>query len=561
MRSLKEILKDEMKEDLAFYVEDLLDEEIKNKKDVIPLLEQKIKENFKDFVESEFNFDYLDTINQIKKCGESDTILEDELIDRNFLFFKDENLLEFPKDLDDILKSTFDKERQKKLLQAVIICYLDINRVIPKEFINKNYIEKFSLDISLEGFNDDFDFSDEFIYVGDLEDANMLYKEYKDVQYRILSNEELFATYSFNNEFIKKITGIVKDKQLSFDIDTFLRIGTLEEPSMIPKNLMKNFSISKKSAEKITKMYLKDFNKFRFIIERGRNMSDLFLDKLKSDAPNLKDKKEFTIEKLFKLTEMDEHYDINKESVLDYYETLKEIDFMTLCIKEEQPVEYDTFEPELITSCQLGIVYLDNKYQYLMPIELREIIDNHEKQQEKLEKKYENLFEIEDTIRNYIDMNGLISIDKLIELLDKNDIHLNKVELQELADYKRIKSIDEYLVDSVFETKDLFDVIKDAKDEKEEYKILNPNEYVDLKDELENILVNEDIEYERCLINELFYCIQFNAFNKKELNNLLRQHDITLSNSKLDDIFKKMDNLSKITSRWDLNGFSEIDVN
>ena len=38
-------------------------------------------------MDREFNFDYLDVLNEVKKNGSSNSILEDELIDRFFSIF------------------------------------------------------------------------------------------------------------------------------------------------------------------------------------------------------------------------------------------------------------------------------------------------------------------------------------------------------------------------------------------------------------------------------------------------------------------------------------------
>ena len=85
MRSLKTILERENQEDLELFASDYLEEHFTSKKEMIKSLEEKIKDEFAIFMDCEFNFDYLDVFNEVKKNSSSNSILEDELIDRFFL--------------------------------------------------------------------------------------------------------------------------------------------------------------------------------------------------------------------------------------------------------------------------------------------------------------------------------------------------------------------------------------------------------------------------------------------------------------------------------------------
>ena len=167
MRSLKTILERENQEDLELFASDYLEEHFTSKKEMIKSLEEKIKDEFAIFMDREFNFDYLDVLNEVKKNSSSNSILEDELIDRFFLFFKDDDNLEFPKELNDILQEKFNKAKQIQLLKAVVICYVDINNVIPVEFFQKNYIEKYSLDITIEDLNLEYPIRNGLILISD----------------------------------------------------------------------------------------------------------------------------------------------------------------------------------------------------------------------------------------------------------------------------------------------------------------------------------------------------------------------------------------------------------
>ena len=406
MRSLKTILERENQEDLELFASDYLEEHFTSKKEMIKSLEEKIKDEFAIFMDCEFNFDYLDVFNEVKKNSSSNSILEDELIDRFFLFFKDDDNLEFPKELNDILQEKFNKAKQIQLLKTVVICYIDINNVIPVEFFQKNYIEKYSLDITIEDLNLEYPIRNGLILISDANELEEFYNLYKQMDYRILSNEQLFKTLHVHKDLLTYIERIIKNKEKISKVYAFLTFKPTEDPNDVLGSLVEYFSINKN---------LDIAENIRFAALRGRNLNDSFLDTLKNDAAKIKSKEEFTLDKFIELTDLVNETDISKEDILESYNEITDIDERILEIIESEDVCYDTFDPKFLVEGKLGIALVNGEYKYLMPNELRRIVEKDKRLSEKLQKKYkDDFYEITYSITNYIQANVIISKEKLI---------------------------------------------------------------------------------------------------------------------------------------------------
>ena len=196
-----------------------------------------------------------------------------------------------------------------------------------------------------------------------------------------------------------------------------------------------------------------------------------------------------------------------------------------------------------------------------MPNELRRIVEKDKRLSEKLQKKYkDDFYEITYSITNYIQANGIISKEKLIELLKKTGIKLNENELNEIIEYKHLSVIENYIVDPIFD-QDSFDYIKNEKAKKDDYKIFDLDELINLKNEIEATLLQNDIEPEECIIDDIYYEIQFAIFNKKELKKILLEHEILINSKELNEIYKELESLSMIAPLWKLNGFSKNELN
>lgn len=561
MRSLKTILERENQEDLELFASDYLEEHFTSKKETIRYLEEKIKDEFAIFMDREFNFDYLDVLNEVKKNSSSNSILEDELIDRFFLFFKDDDNLEFPKELNDILQEKFNKAKQIQLLKAVVICYVDINNVIPVEFFQKNYIEKYSLDITIEDLNLEYPIRNGLILISDANELEEFYNLYKQMDYRILSNEQLFKTFHVHKDLLTYIEKIIKNKEKISKVYAFLTFKPMEDPNDVLGSLVEYFSINKKQAKMISSYYLDIAENIRFAALRGRNLNDSFLDTLKKEAAKIKSKEEFTLDKFIELTDLVNETHISKEDILESYNEITDIDELILEIIESEDVCYDTFDPKFLVEGKIGIALVNDEYKYLMPNELRRIVEKDKRLSEKLQKKYkDDFYEITYSITNYIQANGIISKEKLIELLKKTGIKLNENELNEIIEYKHLSVIENYIVDPIFD-QDSFDYIKNEKAKKDDYKIFDLDELINLKNEIEATLLQNDIEPEECIIDDIYYEIQFAIFNKKELKKILLEHEILINSKKLNEIYKELESLSMIAPLWKLNGFSKNELN
>ena len=144
--------------------------------------------------------------------------------------------------------------------------------------------------------------------------------------------------------------------------------------------------------------------------------------------------------------------------------------------------------------------------------------------------------------------------------MKKTGIKLNENELNEIIEYKHLSVIENYIVDPIFD-QDSFDYIKNEKAKKDDYKIFDLDELINLKNEIEATLLQNDIEPEECIIDDIYYEIQFAIFNKKELKKILLEHEILINSKKLNEIYKELESLSMIAPLWKLNGFSKNELN
>ncbi len=55
-------------------------------------------------------------------------------------------------------------------------------------------------------------------------------------------------------------------------------------------------------------------------------------------------------------------------------------------------------------------------------------------------------------------------------------------------------------------------------------------------------MLQNDIEPEECIIDDIYYEIQFAIFNKKELKKILLEHEILINSKKLNEIYKELEN-------------------
>lgn len=558
MKNLKEILENEDKEMLMIYAEDHLGIKFKDTKEGLKKIEENIKERFSDFMDESFNFDYLNMINEVKKNNESNSLLEDEFIDELFMFFDDDDNTLFPKELDDILRSKFTKEKQITLLKVVVFCYMDINIVMPEEFFNKNYIKKYNLDISLKDLDLDYTIVDGLMLINDRKELIDFYNNINDkCDYRILSDEDLLEAIKVRKELENVIVKEIKDKETIANIYHELTFVLPEYPESIAQNLANKYKISLKKANNIAEIYLDISQQMRFTLFRGRNAVDSMLDKCLETTISIKKREEFTVDKLLEINDLLKFQKIDKETLLESYKKVTEVDLLFLKVNESNDVNYDTFDIKNILNGRSYPVKLNGKLRYLMPIELKKIKDEKDKLKKSLEKKFnDNLFTIIYYIESYIEMNGIIKRDKLLELLEKNDIKITSKDLDEIMKYHKFDTEGDYLIDEVF-TDEAINDLSVLKDDFKDYKIID-DEQLDLKNEISELLTDYLIDAD-CLYEHIFYLIQFDSFNKKEFKNLLLEHNIHLNNKDLNDIYNELCDLSDITPLWTRNGFSRIE--
>lgn len=558
MKNLKEILENEDKEMLMIYAKDHLGIEFKDTKEGLKKIEENIKERFSDFIDESFNFDYLNMINEVKKNKKSNSLLEDEFIDESFMFFDDDDNTLFPKELGDILRSKFTKEKQITLLNVVVFCYMDINIVMPEEFFNKNYIEKYNLDISLKDLDLDYTFVDGLMLINDRKELIDFYNNINDkCDYRILSDEDLLEAIRVRKKLENVIVKEIKDKETIENIYHELTFVLPEYPESIAQNLANKYKLSLKKANNIAEVYLDISQQMRFTLLRGRNAVDSMLDKCLETTISIKKREEFTVDKLLEINDFLKFQKIDKETLLESYKKVTEVDLLFLKVNESNDVNYDTFDIKNILNGRSYPVKLNGKLRYLMPIELKKIKDEKDKLKKSLEKKFnDNLFTIIYYIESYIEMNGIIKRDKLLELLEKNDIKITSKDLDEIMKYHKFDTEGDYLIDEVF-TDEAINDLSILKDDFKDYKIID-DEQLDLKNEISELLTDYLIDAD-CLYEHIFYLIQFDAFNKKEFKNLLIEHNIHLNNKDLNDIYDELCYLSDITPLWTRNGFSRIE--
>lgn len=561
MKSLKSILNELENEELKMLIEEDID--FKTKKETVEYLEEEIKEKFINFMDNEFDLDYLEVINNIKKDKNDNSFLSDELIDQSFVFFEDDDTLLFPKELDDIFKEKFDKEFQIKLLESIITGYVVINNLVPISFIEENYIKKYHLDIKITDLDLDLDYTikDDLILAIDDEQYLKMYSELKDIySYRLLSYQELIDEHNNRKEILDELNKIIKDESVSSNLYMFLTLSPIKDPENFSLEL-KDYSLSKKQLSKIEEMYFEHVNEIRFSAYLGRNINDLLLDSLKEEAIEVKDINDFKVKDLIENSPIFSKFAFSKEYFLESYKNLSQFDLVDIYCGDQNEVDYDNFPVEMVSLGYFGIVKLNGKYCYLMPKELREIVDKQSEDRKYLFTKYDDFDDIEQMICEYVNINGIIKREKILELMDEYQIDAN--DLDKILDSCELMYDENYVYLYEFES-DEIKYLEENKKDKEYYKIESIEELGDLV-ELEDIrlleILSEHIGNFDCLDKHILLDIQLNRFNKKSLKEQLKEHDIYLNNKNIETLYEEINSIIDDIPMWINNGYSNDELN
>lgn len=222
----------------------------------------------------------------------------------------------------------------------------------------------------------------------------------------------------------------------------------------------------------------------------------------------------------------------------------------------------DNVDEEEIEEMIANSILLKDKDGYYIIDEIEDLLEDNLSKESINERK-------DTTMLAYLLINGVISIDKLIELLKKNGLTVTKKEIKKHMATKNFEVIDDLIY---------FDSI--AKDMNEN------NEFIKYKDRLEYRV----LEYDECMqILELFleeyhYIAEF--FDKKIKDEQFRSNvaryivsRVSVGDYYLDDVYSFIDSLNiKLTKKnkidleqrleevsmeiphWDLNGFEINDI-
>lgn len=167
-------------------------------------------------------------------------------------------------------------------------------------------------------------------------------------------------------------------------------------------------------------------------------------------------------------------------------------------------------------------------------------------------------------IKYYMCINGLIEIERLIDLLSKNNIQVTRNELLKIIKQESdFETNDTYIYNPMFSNED--NLIKDIINKKNtrEYKIVT-NIYDDLDK------MNSDEEKVKVLCSRynlpdkastsVYHYILYGYYDKELLQEIFKENKISISNKLLNCLHEELYKISKDTICWKYNGYSKNEI-
>ena len=230
----------------------------------------------------------------------------------------------------------------------------------------------------------------------------------------------------------------------------------------------------------------------------------------------------------------------------NFEDTIKDYPYCTLenMLKSNNTL-YDSNLPSTLLFSGFTYLYLDDDIRTIFPDELIDILKN----------KLKNL-EIYDIVAQYLNINGVIEINKVIELLELyHDIKVTKDDIIEMYNDNKECIIDnKYITFFKYFPKDEISALSTIKKHYQKYKKIDEDRYNDkFLDEVELILDKATKDEIEIIVNNFTISMFYGTYNKNNLKKTLKHHKMLKYLDELDKIASKYKNKIGI---WTYNGYT-----
>lgn len=166
-------------------------------------------------------------------------------------------------------------------------------------------------------------------------------------------------------------------------------------------------------------------------------------------------------------------------------------------------------------------------------------------------------------IMNYVEMNGIITIDKLIEILNnEHNLKTNKKDILKIAKENGFIIIENYVCIAKFKKEDFLGILSLKK--LKEYKIIDDvDELIEESEskqiELDSILEKYDLN--ESAVGEIISLIKLGIFNEDILMYSLENNKNPMPLKRQHALYKDLKNIINTTRNWISNGFTFEELN
>ena len=593
--NLINVLKSFDKEELLIIADNYFDKKkiaSKNLTEITKMLEEKIKEQFPQFLDY-IPYKQLKQVEKLINDQESD--ISDSFIFAGFAFiYRDKENVKawIPDDLKELAKNKITKEVKTKCIETDIyskgISLFFSLGLVPEENLLEDYKEETLLKDILKELK-------EMFIIKNINGKNYLWFnkiEYKEDYGDINSLENMRYIKRPENEesiymiillkLVEDINKVLKEPYeniLSTALTTL--VAKKREPAEIVEDFTTAYNLSKAKQQKIEKIVNDNYEILRFWDHGGKNIDEIEMERyLLKEKPKKRNLEscinllEKDVRKELEETYMTEDISELKEGILDDCETM--LDNFFELEELEELLQYDDSIYDgnsIITTVELrNYIYLyeeKGQERVIIPVEIKEIL------KKLIDIREEEALEMEplddrEIIGNYMIYNGIIEKEILQKLLKEN--HELDYSIDELN--TAIKSLDFYSDEYFFSVIDELDQslaksILEKKKLQKNYKRVDELCYKDFEkidsfyDELEdciNLFMVPD-ETKEELLSIIPFFLHINFYNIDMLMEYVNDKCLGIKKSdckKIDNIISKYKN---IIPCWTLNGYSIQEVN
>ncbi len=164
---------------------------------------------------------------------------------------------------------------------------------------------------------------------------------------------------------------------------------------------------------------------------------------------------------------------------------------------------------------------------------------------------------------NYMGINGIISVDKLIEILNKeHNLKVTKKKLEKILKENDFPIVENYVCCMNFSKEDFKDILSIKRLDK--YKILEDiDEFIyELEENDDNLnAICEKYKLNKDIKEELNFSMTIGMISEEILNNLLEDYKCYIPLKKQHQLYKELKKVSDKTRTWVFNGFTLQELN